>query len=417
MLQYLLTLYYFRFTKRERGVLMSLKQQIKIPIFSSTFIENPYPFYDELREASPIYWLSSITHKGWFVTGYEEANKILKDKRFQIRKPLPRHTKDYTDLKNIQDHMMLYKNPPEHTKLRKLFQKPFSEQQIQKLQPVITQAVNDLLNEAEENRKMDVIQDFAFPLPSLIISELLGIPKEDRIKIKKWTKDLLGVIDLTRTNETLHTGNKIAKEVQQYFHNLIIERRHKPKNDLISAILGIQELTEDEKLSTIILLMIAGHETTVNLIANSILTFLTNPIQLELLKQNPSLITSAIEECLRFESPTQITARFASETVKIGETEIKRGQQIYIVLGAANRDPKKFVNPHNFQITRYPNPHLAFGSGIHYCLGSQLARLEAQIAVKEIFEKFPNLSLQEETIKWRKLIGFRALQKLHVKLK
>lgn len=395
---------------------MAIKQteKVRLPLFSSSFLENPYPFYDEIRETSPIYWLSSITHKGWFVTGYEEAVKILKDKRFQIRKPLPRNTKEYSELKSIQEHMMLYKNPPEHTRLRKLFQKPFSEQQIQQLKPVIRKTVHDLLDQVEEKGKMEIIRDFAFPLPSMIIAELLGIPNEDRLKMKEWTNDLLGVIDLTRTNQTLHNGNEIAIQIQQYFNKLLLERRQKPKHDLISEILKFDELTEDEKMSSIILLMIAGHETTVNLIANSILTFLNHLDQLELLRQNPSLISSAIEECLRFESPTQITARYANENVKIGEIEIKRGEQVYIVLGAANRDPNKFEHPHQFQITRYPNPHLAFGSGIHYCLGSQLARLEAQIAVKSIFERFSNLALEEETIKWRKLIGFRALQALPV---
>jgi pimeloyl-[acyl-carrier protein] synthase len=392
----------------------TLRNQNDFSILSKEWIQNPYPFYDQLREQQPIYWLSSITHKGWFITGYEEAINILKDQRFRVRKPLPRNTHKFKDLKYIQNEMMLYKNPPDHTRLRSMFQETFTQQAILQLKPLIEKTVDDLLNSVKSIGTMDVIQDFAFPLPSMIIAEILGIPKEDRHKVRSWTNQLLGVIDLTRTNHTLYKGNEIAQQVKEYFRDLLLKRKQMPKEDVISQLAQNTSLTEDEIMSSLILLMIAGHETTVNLIANSILTLLTHQEQMHLLKQNPSFIHSAIEECLRFESPTQITARYAAENIMVGNALFKRGEQIYIVLGAANRDPKKFSEPNQFDITRSPNPHLAFGAGTHYCLGSQLARLEAQIAVNSFIQRFDQITQLDPSPRWRKLAGFRALKSLPV---
>lgn len=395
---------------------MSTKQRIEVnvPFYSKEFIENPYPFYKRIQRDNPIQWVSTIREKGWLITGYNEAKLVLTNPQFQVRTPLPRHTNEYKHMKQIQKNMMLYQNQEDHKRIRRLFQKSFAQQMIEKLQPMISKTIDDLLEQVKDQQEFDVILDFAFPLPSFIIAEMLGIPKCDREKIKNWTNELLSVIDLTRTKQTLYKGNERANELIHYFQQLLQERKGKPKHDLISECAASTDLTEDEMVSQLILLMVAGHETTVNLIANSILTLVKEEEERNKLIRNPELISSAIEECLRFESPTQITARYATEDITIGDETIRRGYQVYIALGAANRDPNVFEDPHRFQIDRHPNPHLSFGAGIHFCLGSQLARLEAQMAVQRFFEFFPNPDIHEATISWRRLIGFRALQSLRV---
>ncbi|WP_243292443.1 cytochrome P450 [Bacillus sp. FJAT-47783] len=395
---------------------MTTKQEIEVnvPFYSKEFIENPYPFYERIQRENPIQWVSTIREKGWFITGYHEAKLVLTNPQFQVRTPLPRHTYEYKHMKQVQKNMMLYQNEENHKRIRRLFQKPFAQQMVENLRPLISKTIDSLLEQVKDQKEFDVMQDFSYPLPSFIIAEMLGIPNDDREKIKNWTNELLSVIDLTRTKKTLYKGNERANELIHYFQQLLQERKGKPKHDLISKCAASTDLTEDEMISQLILLMVAGHETTVNLIANSILNLIKYEEERYKLMRNPELISSAIEECLRFESPTQITARYATEDMTIGEETVRRGYQVYVALGAANRDPNIFKEPHRFQIDRHPNPHLSFGSGIHFCLGSQLARLEAQMAIQRFFEFFPNPVIHESTLSWRRLIGFRALQSLRV---
>lgn len=385
---------------------------------SPDFLKNPYPFYHQLRSQDPIQWVSSIKEKGWFVTGYKEASAILKDSRFKTRIPLPQNSKAYEQLTSVQKNMMLFKNPPDHTRLRSLVSKAFTPRVIGDLRPYIEETVNQLLDHAEGTGRMDIISDLAFPLPGTIIAGILGVPLDDRQQFKEWSTILIRTIDLTRTEKVLHSGSHVALKLMDYFRNLIKQRMQHPQNDLISTLIKEEEqgskLNEDELLSTCILLLIAGHETTVNLIGNGVLSLLQHPEQLKKLKENPSLIHSAVEELLRYESPTQMTARFAAEDIEMGGKFIRKGHQVYILLGAANRDPAHFSNPDQLDITRTPNQHLAFGAGAHFCLGASLARLEAQIAIQALFQRIPNIQLEADRLEWRKLVGFRALKALPV---
>jgi pimeloyl-[acyl-carrier protein] synthase len=263
-----------------------------------------------------------------------------------------------------------------------------------------------------------VVSDLAFPLASLIIAKIIGVPEEERYQFREWAASLIQTIDFTRSRKALDNGIAITIILRNYFKELIKKRKHSPAEDLISLLIKEDQqgdrLTDEELLATCILLVIAGHETTVNLISNSILSLLKHPHQLMELKEKPLLIEGAVEEFLRYESPTQMTARIASEDIEIHQTTIKKGDQVYILLGAANRDPNIFHNPHILDITRNPNPHLAFGSGTHFCLGAPLARLETQIAIKSLLCQKDNLQLADPALQWRKLIGFRSLNKLQI---
>ncbi|MEC0694008.1 cytochrome P450 [Bacillus atrophaeus] len=390
---------------------------IPVSFSSSEFFENPYPFYDKLRSIHPIYKGNFLKYPGWYVTGYAEAAAILKDTRFKNRIPLPETSQKYNELKNMQHHMMLFKNQPDHKRLRMLVSRAFTPTFVESYRPYINETVNALLNEVQYKRTMDVVSDFAFPLASLIIAKMLGVPAGESYQFREWAASLIQTIDFTRSRKELTKGNDKAIKLIAYFKDLIQQKKHNPQNDLISMLMKEQQddrLSDEELLATCILLVIAGHETTVNLISNSILSLLNQPEKLMELKEKPSLIESAVEEFLRYESPTQMTARVASEDIEMNGITIKKDEHVYILLGAANRDPKKFTHPNVLDITRNPNPHLAFGQGIHFCLGSSLARLEAQIAICTLLQRIPNLQLTTPNVQYRKLIGFRSLTELPV---
>lgn len=395
------------------------KTDVEVP-FSWTdeeFIENPYPYYEQLRNTNPIVKGTWRKYPGWFVTGYKEAVAILKDTRFQNRMPLPQTFKKYEQLKNVQQGMMLFKNDSEHKQLRLPVSREFAPKLIQSLRPYIEQTTNELLQQLKKHQSMDVVIDFAFPLASAVIAKILGIP-EEKERFRKWSLELIPTIDFTRSRQIINEGNKTIIELQQFFKSIIEKRKQEPKNDLIGQLMKAHEegqLTENELISTCILLIIAGHETTVNLISNSIYLLINNPHEMKKLKANPDLIETAVEEFLRFESPTQMIARTASENIQIGDVEIEMGDQVYILLGAANRDPNEFTQADLLDITRKKNPHISFGYGSHFCLGATLARLEAQIAIQTFLQQINELKLVHSKLTWRNLIGFRALQELQVK--
>lgn len=393
-------------------------QVSKFNPLSPEFRTNPYPFYDALRTADPIHWVSSIDQEGWFVTRYKEAFSILKDGRFEKRMRIPETSEAYGPLAHIQKNMMLFQNPPDHTRLRMLVSKAFTPHIIERLYPYIEETVNELLDAVLPTGKMELISEFAFPLPVIVITKMLGIPVNEREQFREWANILIRTIDISRTEESLEQGGDVARKLVGYFHSLIEQRRQHPQNDLISQLIQAEEqgdrLNEDELVAMCILLLIAGHETTMNLIGNGMLSLLQNPLQCEKLRENPALISTAIEEILRYESPTQVTVRFATEDVEIGGKVIQKGQQVYLILGAANRDPEVFSNPNQFDITRTPNQHLAFGTGIHFCLGAPLARLEADIAIRALLQRIPALQLDTNMPQWRGLIGFRGLHVLPV---
>ncbi|UOF92587.1 cytochrome P450 [Fodinisporobacter ferrooxydans] len=381
------------------------------------FLANPYPTYHWLRSHDPIHWLSLPGQEGWMITRYQDVFDILKNPRFQKRIAASNVFRRFRPFVKLQEHMFLFQNPPDHTRIRTFVSKVFN-QHTQHLQEHVQEISDYLIDSKQDAGTMDVISDYAFPLPAIVIARVLGVPMDDCERFRQWSNTLIQSIDLIRTDTTLYKGAEVAGELIEYFQYLIKKRREDPKHDLISALLAETKqenpLNEDELLATCILLLNAGHENTVNLIGNGMLLLLSNVDQLEQLKQNPSLISSAVEEFLRYETPTQMTVRFATEDMRLGNQFIKKGQQVHLFLGAANRDPEVFFEPDRLDIARTSNQHLAFGWGIHFCLGAALARTEGQIAVQTLLRRTSKLELLIDEPQWRGLIGFRGLDTLPI---
>ncbi|WP_147532925.1 cytochrome P450 [Bacillus marasmi] len=398
---------------------MKTKQAVKIKpltLTSPEFLRDPYTIYKKMRSTNPIIKMSAFKYSGWYVTGYDEAVAILKNTKFQNRVPLPKAGTKYEALKTIQEDMLVFKNQLDHKRLRLIMSKGFKPNAIEGLRTYMEITAHELLEDVKNQHHIDVVADLASPLASQVIAKLLGIPEADRHLFRRWTLELIPTIDFTRSRDLLAHGNETIQEFVDYMKSLIQQRKQDQQNDFISQLikeeLQGETISVGELLSACILLVIAGHETTVNLISNAILCLLKNPEQLSLLRENPGLIQSAVEEVLRFESPTQLTARVAAQAVEVNGTTIQQGEQVYVLLGAANHDPKQYTNPEQFDITRNPNPHIAFGFGSHFCLGAALARLEASVAVQAFLEKFEHINLATDQPKWRKLAGFRALEEL-----
>jgi cytochrome P450 len=316
---------------------------------------------------------------------------------------------------------MLDRDPPDHTRLRGLVSKAFTPRVVEALRPHIQTIVDGLLDRVRGAGKMDLVEDFAYPLPVIVICEMLGVPLEDRERFKTWGLDIargLDAIWLPPDSDVARRSVAARHELAEYFRDLIGRRRTEPRADLLSGLIAAEEagdkLSEEELLATCILLLVAGHETTVNLIGNGTLALLRNPDQLERLRRQPDLIGAAVEELLRYDGPVQRTARIPSEDVVIGGRTIPKGEMVMPFMGAADRDPAQFPDPDRLDIARADNRHLAFGWGIHFCLGAPLARVEGQIAIGTLVRRLPDLALATERPEFRQSLTLRGLSSLPV---
>ncbi|HDR8433499.1 TPA: cytochrome P450 [Bacillus cereus] len=407
---------------------MSMKNKVGLSIedginlASAQFKEDAYEIYKESRKKQPILFVNQVEiGKEWLITRYEDALPLLKDNRLK---------KDWTnvfsqDIKNMylsvdnSDHLtthMLNSDPPNHSRLRSLVQKAFTPKMIAQLDKRIERIADDLISDIERKGTLNLVDDYSFPLPIIVISEMLGIPKEDQAKFRIWSH---AVIASPETPEEIKETEKQLSEFITYLQYLVDIKRKEPKEDLVSALILAEseghKLSARELYSMIMLLIVAGHETTVNLITNTVLALLENPNQLQLLKDNPKLIDSAIEEGLRYYSPVEVTtARWAAEPFQIHDRTIEKGDMVVIALASANRDETVFENPEVFDITRENNRHIAFGHGSHFCLGAPLARLEAKIAITTLFNRMPELQIKgsREEIKWQGNYLMRSLEEL-----
>ncbi|MBF0707472.1 cytochrome P450 [Alkalihalobacillus hwajinpoensis] len=393
-------------------------------VYQSNFKKGAYAFYENLRQSEPITSIgNSNGNNTWIVTSYDDVLELLKRPSF-----IKDQSKLFSKSARMEDepmetkifhHMMLDVDPPDHTRLRKLVQPGFNPKAIKQLAPRIEAIADQLIEEMKQkNDVVDLIDDFAFPLPIIVISELLGVPTEDRDKFRKWSNSIVSASD--------NMEGEFMKDVQEftdYLTTLFNKRKADPQDDLISNLIKHEEdgekLSSDELYSMVFLLIIAGHETTVNLIGNGMLALFEHPDQLELLQSDFSLTESAIEEALRFYSPVDFsTARWAEEDFEFKGVQLTKGDMILASISSANRDEKKFDNPNKFDITRKPNPHIAFGYGIHFCLGAPLARLEGKIAYQKLLSAFPSIQLAgaPEDAKWRNMFLLRGLEELKVQL-
>ncbi|MDP7989306.1 cytochrome P450 [Bacillus sp. MHSD_36] len=407
---------------------MSIKNKVGLRIedginlASAQFKEDAYEIYKESRKMQPILFVNEVEiGKEWLITRYEDALPLLKDNRLKkdATNVFPQDTTNmYLSVDN-SDHLtthMLNSDPPNHSRLRSLVQKAFTPKMITQLDGRIQKIADDLISEIERKGTLNLVDDYSFPLPIIVISEMLGIPKEDQEKFRIWSH---AVIASPETPEEIKETEEQLSEFITYLQYIVELKRKDPKEDLVSALILAEneghKLSVPELYSMIMLLIVAGHETTVNLITNTVLALLENPNQLQLLKDNPKLIDSAIEEGLRYYSPVEVTtARWAAEPFQIHDRTIEKGDMVVIALASANRDETVFENPEVFDITRKNNRHIAFGHGSHFCLGAPLARLEAKIAITTLFNRMPDLQIKgnREEIKWQGNYLMRSLEEL-----
>lgn len=385
-------------------------------LFSEQFTQNPYPVYDKLRETDPVHQVRFPDGQlGWLVTRYEEATEVLKD---------PRFIKDFSklygssmDQMSVFTQNMLFSDPPDHKRLRGLAQKAFTPKLIAGMRDHIQEIADELLDPLSDRSSINLIDEFAFPLPIIVICEILGVPSEDRNKFRLWSNSLIeGTSGESGVSMFEHMNQFI-----QYLGEWFAKVRENPGTDLISQLIIAEEegdrLTEKELFGVVSLLIIAGHETTVNLIGNTILALLKYPEQQQYLRDHPEQIPQALEESLRYNGPVEFsTSRWAAEAIDFHGKQIRPGDLVVVSLNAANHDPEKFDQPEIFDVTREKSPHLAFGMGIHFCLGAPLARLEGEIAIASLLQRFPDmqLAIDENELEWRPGMIVRGVKEMPI---
>lgn len=396
-------------------------QAVQFNPLDPAFRVNPFPTYRRMLEEASIHQtplggyvlsrhadcLAALEHPN---TSHDPRNSTL----FQTMQA-ERFLGDWNRRRSF-----LFMDPPDHTRLRRLVSKAFTRRVVEGLRSRIGELVEQLIDAIEEKGSMELIEDLAYPLPVTIIAEMLGVPTEDAPTFREWSRELARGLDPEPMipPDVLERRMQAAGEFRSYFTSLISKRRKDPRDDLLSALITAEEqgdkLTLDELLSTLILLLIAGHETTVNLIGNGLLALLRNPSELERLRNDPSLGKTCVEEVLRYDPPVPYTGRVAMEDLEVSGVSIPKGGQIVILIGAANRDPAVFEDPERFDIGRRNNPHLAFGLGIHFCLGAPLARIEGEIALAALARRLPTMKLLDDQPEYKENIVLRGLAALPV---
>jgi cytochrome P450 len=392
-------------------------------LFSPKILANPYPIYHQLRSAAPVYQYHARGR--WILTRYADVVAALRDPRLAVDRVIPlnklkeRGLEQLSPLFSTLSNMMLFSDPPKHTRLRALVNQAFTTRVVESLRNHIQEITNQFLDTVQDTGRMDVIQHLAYPLPTIVIAEMLGVPIEDRDRFRKWSDDCAALIgNIYPTPEQCWPAMQSIFELKEYFSGILAELRSHRRENLMSALATAGEhgdrLSEEELFANCVLLLAAGNETTANLIGNGILALLRNPAQIQQLKDDPSLIVSAVEELLRYDSPVQFTGRLASEELELSGNRIGKGHLVVLALGAANRDPAQFAEPDRLDIRRRENRHIAFSHGAHFCLGASLARLEAQIAISTMIKRLPDLRLETEELTWREFFSLRGLVSLPV---
>ncbi len=398
-----------------------------INIASQEFKANPYPFYARLRAETPVCRIALPPYgrpAAWLITRYDDVAAVLKDERFV------KNTKNaltpvqagrlpwFHKFFDSRTRNLLSQDPPDHTRLRALVNKAFTPRIVEGMRERIQRLADDLLNAVQAGGRMDLIHEYAQPLAITIISELVGVPMADRPQFHRWSRPVLGA---ARSAWALLKAGPSAMLLVRYFRKLIERRRADPQDDLLSALARTEEagdtLSIDELVNMVMILLVAGYDTTVNLIGSGTLALLEHPDQLEKLRNDPTVIKPAVEELLRYANPLSMaTDRYAREAVTIAGVSIPRGARVYAVIGSANRDDRQFPNPDVLDVTREPNKHLAFGLGAHFCVGAPLARLEGQIAIWTLLRRLPGLRLDvaPEALRWRPELLLRGLESLPV---
>ncbi len=399
----------------------------ELPNFNSPeFQRDLYANYAKIREATPVHISMFNGSPRYSILRYADVAAGLRDERLRtsnidtmtVEKLLASGNEALINLVNMQRGFLVLQDPPAHTRLRGLVKRAFTLRAVEALRPRIESLAHELLDELERHGEGDLIQLFAIPLPVIVIAELLGVPPEDRALLKRWSDQLAPILDRTLQSTALVGAMTGAHEFTQYFRPLAAARRREPRDDLISAMVAARDeedaLDDEEIVAISMFLLAAGHETTSNLIGNGVHALLEYPEQWERLCAAPACFDSAVEEVLRFQSPVQRTVRVTKEPIEIGGREVPENVIVDFVLAAANRDPAQFDEPDHFDISRSDNRHLSFSAGRHFCLGAHLTRLEGQIALRALSERFPTLKASESVACYRPGNLLRGLEKLSV---
>ncbi|WP_329314521.1 cytochrome P450 [Streptomyces sp. NBC_01262] len=403
------------------------EQQPAFDPWSSDFVANPYPAYAALRAAGRAHWFEPS--RQWLIPHYEDVSALLRDRRlgrtylhrftheeFGRTAPPPEHEPFTT----LNGNGLLDLEAPDHTRIRRLVSKAFTPRTVERLTPTVQRLADELVDELLAEGGGDLIATVAEPLPVAVIAEMLGIPQGDRHMLRPWSADIVGMFELNPTEEAARRAVQASVDFTAYLRGLIGERRKKPGEDLISALIAAHDegdrLSEQEMISTCVLLLNAGHEATVNTTGNGWWTLFRNPAQLQTLRASPdALLASAVEELMRYDTPLQMFERWVLDDIEIGGTVIPRGSEVALLFGSANRDPARFGRPDELDLARVENPHVTFGAGIHFCLGAPLARIELAASFGTLLRRAPGMRLVEEP-EWNPGYVIRGLKTLNVTL-
>jgi len=385
---------------------------------------DPYPFYRALRAEHPVYFHELL--QMWILTRHADVTAVLRDPRFSSDRSkiriaalrLPPVRDELREIAAALERTMLFADPPAHTRLRTLVSKAFTPRVIESYRGRIQEIVDALLERAEATRRLEVMRDLAYPLPLTVIAEILGVPPDQQPAFKRWSDDLAVLLDPFVPAPVFERAQESAREMHAYLCSVFAERRRRPRHDLVSRLVLAEEagdlLSESELFAICALVLGGGHETTTNLIGNGVLTLLRHPQERRRLQSDPALIETAVNEFLRYESPVQFTGRTATTDCELDGKRIAAGDFVVLGLGAANRDPAAFADPERLDIGRRENRHLAFGVGIHSCLGGRLACIEAGIAIATLLRRFPELRLAVDEPQWYPTIVSRGVTTLPV---
>ena len=386
-----------------------LESGISFDLTSRDVRADPYDLYERLRQRDPVHRMRLIN--AWALTEYEDAQAVLRDHT--------RFSSGENKLEYAPYRTMLDLDPPDHTRLRSLVSKAFTPRSVSALGPRVDQIVEDLLDGLAGKGRFDLIGEFAFPLPVIVIAEMLGVPAEDRDRFNVWSNDIALAVEPVLNDEEIERVELSSAEIVEYFEEIIAHRRQQPRDDLLSALLAAEEegdrLSHDELIGTLMLLLVAGNETTRSLIGNGMLALLRNPDQLRRLRDHPNLLDTAIDELLRYDSPVQFIIRVVLEDMDFQGRRFRAGQKVLVLVGAANRDPAVFSDPGMLDIGREEESHISFGRGIHYCLGSPLALLEARAAFAGLLARFASIQLVSEP-EFRDQIVLRGVEDLWIEV-
>jgi cytochrome P450 len=384
-------------------------------------LAHPYPLYHRLRTEDPVHW-DPFLH-AWVVTRYADVIRVLHEFSAN-RTPTPEQLtrmglSALNPIAQVMVKQMLFMDAPLHTRLRSLASQAFTPHRVELLREHIQEITDHLIDAVLPAGRMDVIAELAEPLPCIVTAEMLGVPMEDQAQLKAWSQDFAEMLGNFQHNpERAPRILKSVDEMTRYFRAAMSEQRGRPRQGLVSALMNAKidgdRLSEDEVIANCIVTMVGGQETTTNLIGNGVFSLLRNPDEHQRLQGDPSLIPSAVEELLRYESPSQHTARLAPEDLELGGKHIRKHQAVIAVMGAANRDPQRFPEPDRLDLARRDNRHVAFGWGAHFCFGAALARIEGQVAFETMRRRLPGLALEPGPLVWRTNLGLRGLTALRV---